>query len=133
LIGLDSNVVVRYLAQDDAPQAAAATRLIEQQLTDREPGYLSLPALAEVVWVMVRSYGADRATVQRVVEGLLSTPQLQIQDAEQVWRALQSYAQGKADFSDALIGALASHAGCRCTKTFDTAASKEPGFELLRV
>jgi predicted nucleic-acid-binding protein len=132
VIGLDSNVVVRYLAQDDAPQAAAATRLIEQ-LSDREPGYITLPALAEVVRVMVRCYGANRGTVQRVVEGLLSMPQLQVQHAEQVWHAVKTYAQGKADFSDALIAALALHAGCRCTKTFDGAASKEPGFELLRV
>lgn len=71
MIGLDSNVVVRYLAQDDARQAAVATRLIERDLTGREPGFLSLPALAEVVWVMVRCYDADRATVARVVERLL--------------------------------------------------------------
>jgi predicted nucleic-acid-binding protein len=132
VIGLDSNVVVRYLAQDAATQAAAATRLIEKELTERQPGYLSLPALAEVVWVMVSCYGADRGTVQRAVEGLLSVPQLRVQDAEQVWRAVDAYARGKADFSDALISVLALDAGCRCTKTFDGVASREPGFELLR-
>lgn len=131
MIGLDSNVLVRYFAQDDARQSAAASRLIEQELTEAEPGYVSLPALAEVAWVMVSCYAADRQTVQRVMEGMLSVPQLHVQNAEQVWCALRAYARGKADFSDALIAALVLDEGCRCTKTFDVAASREPGFELL--
>jgi predicted nucleic-acid-binding protein len=132
VIGLDSNIIVRYIAQDGAQQAVAANRLMEQLLSEREPGYVSLVVLVEVVWVMVSSYGADRKVVQRVVEGLLSAPQLRVQGAEQVWRAVQAYAQGKADFSDALISVLALDAGCRCTKTFDTVAARQPGFELLR-
>lgn len=120
-----------YLAQDDAPQAAAAARLIEKELTERHPGYLSLPALAEVVWVMVSCYKADRDIVRWSVEGLLSAPQLRVQNAEQVWHALEIYAKGRADFSDALIGALGADAGCRCTRTFDAVASREAGFELL--
>lgn len=132
MIGLDSNVVVRYLAQDDARQAAVATRLIERDLTEREPGFLSLPALAEVVWVMVRCYDADRATVAHVVERLLTVPQLRLQCAEQVWAALRAYVVGRMDFSDALIGALAAHAGCSRTVTFDLAASRAPGFAALK-
>jgi predicted nucleic-acid-binding protein len=132
VIGLDSNIIVRYIAQDDAHQAAAANRLMEQLLSEREPGFVSLVVLAEVVWVMVSSYGADRQKVQQVVEGLLSAPQLRVQGAERVWRAVQAFVQRKADFSDALIGELALDAGCRCTKTFDAVAARQPGFELLR-
>jgi predicted nucleic-acid-binding protein len=132
VIGLDSNIIVRYLAQDDAHQSAAANQLMEQLLDEREPGFVPLAVLAEVVWVMVSSYGADRQLVRQVVEGLLSAPQLQVQSAEQVWRAVQGYAEGKADFSDVLIGVLAIDAGCRCTKTFDTVAARHAGFELLR-
>jgi predicted nucleic-acid-binding protein len=132
VIGLDSNIIVRYIAQDDARQAAAANRLMEQLLGEREPGFVSLVVLAEVVWVMVSSYGADRKMVQQVVEGLLSAPQLHVQNPEQVWRAVQAYAHGKDDFSDVLIGVLALDAGCRCTKTFDVVAARQPGFELLR-
>ncbi len=132
MIGLDSNIIVRYFAQDDAQQAGAANRLMEQLLSEREPGFVSLVVLAEVVWVMVSSYGADRKLVQQVVEGLLSAPQLQVQCAEQVWRAVQAYGNGKADFSDALIGVLALDAGCRCTMTFDAVAARQPGFELVR-
>ena len=131
MIGLDSNVVVRFLAQDDPGQSAAANRLIETELTALQPGYISLPALAEIVWVMVSCYAASRELVREVVERLLSAPQLRVQCAEQVWQALHAFAGGKADFSDALIGALATHAGCRRTVTFDQVASREPGFELL--
>lgn len=131
MIGLDSNIVIRYLAQDDPGQAQLASRLIEQQLSDRQPGYLTLPALAEVVWVMVRCYDADRPMVERVVERLLTVPQIRVQAAEEVWLALRTFATGKADFSDALIAALALRAGCTHTATFDLAAGREPGFALF--
>jgi predicted nucleic-acid-binding protein len=132
VIGLDSNVVVRYLAQDDARQARLATQLIEHELSHREPGYLSLPALAEVVWVMVRCYKADRAMVARVVERLLSVPQIRVQATEEVREALRAYDAGKVDFSDALIAALGLRAGCTHTATFDLAAGREPGFALVK-
>jgi predicted nucleic-acid-binding protein len=132
VIGLDSNILVRYLAQDDPAQAARATNLIERKLSDSRPGYVSLPALVEVIWVMVRCYGADRALVRSTVEGLLSSASLRVQEAEQVWKALETYAKGKADFSDALIAHLGLAAGCSETYTFDAAAAREPGFSLLR-
>jgi len=132
VIGLDSNIIVRYIAQDDARQSAAATRLIEQELTGQRPGFISLPALAEVVWVMVRCYGARRPAVQRIVEVLLAAPQLRVQMAEQVWQALRTYSAGKSDFSDALIAAIGLGSGCRVTRTFDVTAAREAGFELLR-
>jgi predicted nucleic-acid-binding protein len=131
VIGLDSNVLIRYIAQDDVHQAELATILVEQHLSEREPGYVSLVVLAEVAWVMVSSYGADRQTVHAVVEGLLSAPQLRVENAEQVWCALRAYAASKADFSDALIAELARDAGCQFTKTFDLTASRHPGFDLL--
>lgn len=133
MIGLDTNVVVRYLAQDDRAQAAAATRLLEHDLTAQNPGYLSLVALVEVVWVMVAAYGADRQTVATAVEGLISAPHVRIQDAESVWLALLDFCEpgSKADFSDALILRLGSRAGCSSTVTFDRRAAKHAGFELL--
>lgn len=132
MIGLDSNVVVRYLAQDDARQARIATRLIEHELTDQEPGYLSLPALAEVVWVMVSCYDADRSLVARVVERLLTVPRIRVQCAGEVWEALRAFKEGGAGFSDALIAALGLRSGCSHTATFDVAASRESGFALLK-
>lgn len=132
MIGLDTNIVVRYLAQDDKAQAAIATRVLERELSGEAPGFISLVTLAEIVWVMTSLYAADRAAVARAVEGLLSAAQLRVQDAESVWLALQVYRDSTADFSDALISTLGRSAGCEHTLTFDRAAARHPGFTLLK-
>ncbi|HQZ46499.1 MAG TPA: type II toxin-antitoxin system VapC family toxin [Usitatibacteraceae bacterium] len=131
MIGLDSNVVVRYLVQDDAKQSAAATRLIEKTLTVEQPGFLSLITLAEIGWVLEECYGADRARVADVVEGLLSSRQLIVEQSEVAWRALRAWKDGPADLSDALIGQVGLAAGCAKVVTFDKGASRLGGFELL--
>jgi predicted nucleic-acid-binding protein len=132
VIGLDTNVVVRYLAQDDARQAAAATRLIEGSLSAEARGFISIVTLAEVVWVMSSIYGASRAAGADIVEGLLTAPQLTLEKADVLWRALRAYRDSKADFSDAVIAELGRDAGCSKTVTFDRKAAVHPGFEALR-
>jgi predicted nucleic-acid-binding protein len=131
VIGLDTNVVVRYLTQDDPKQAAIATRLMEKTLSSDEPGFISLVVLAEVIWVLVSLYSVDKAGVAEVVSGLLTTEQLRVESAELVWRAKRSYETSKADFSDALIAECAVAAGCRHAVTFDRSAAATSGFELL--
>jgi predicted nucleic-acid-binding protein len=132
VIGLDTNVIVRYLAQDDVHQAAVATRLIEGHLSGEARGFLSIVTLAEVVWVMSSNYRASRATVADIVEGLLTAPQLVLEKADVIWRALRAYRESKADFSDAVIVELGRDAGCSKTVTFDRQAAAHPGFEALR-
>lgn len=132
MIGLDTNVLVRYLAQDDAPQAAIATRLIEDSLSAAARGFVSIVTLAEVVWVMASNYRATRAAIADTVEGLLTAPQLLIEQSDVIWRALRAYRDSKADFSDALIVELGRDAGCASTVTFDRLAARHPGFEALR-
>jgi predicted nucleic-acid-binding protein len=132
VIGLDTNVIVRYLAQDEVRQAAVATRLIEGSLSAEERGFISIVTLAEVVWVMSSNYRAARAAVAAIIEGLLTAPQLTIEKADVVWRALRAYRDSKADFSDAVIVELGRDAGCSKTVTFDRHAAAHPGFEALR-
>ena len=132
MIGLDANVIVRYLAQDDVRQAAAATRLIEGTLSAEELGFISIVTLAEVVWVMSSNYRANRVAIADIVEGLLTAPQLMVERAHVLWRALKVYRDSKADFSDALIVELGSDAGCSKTVTFDRQPATHPGFEALR-
>ncbi len=132
MIGLDTNVIVRYLAQDDARQSAAATRLIEGSLSAESRGFISIVTLAEVVWVMSSHYKVNRAAVADIVEGLLTAPPLMLEHAEIIWRALGSYRDSRANFSDALIVELGRDAGCTKTVTFDRHASTHPGFEALR-
>jgi predicted nucleic-acid-binding protein len=132
VIGLDTNVIIRYLAQDDPRQAAAATRLIEGSLSPESRGFISIVTLAEVVCVMSSNYRATRSAVGDIVEGLISAPQLTLERADVIWRALEAFRISKADFSDAVIAELGRDAGCDKTFTFDRNAAAHPGFEALR-
>ena len=131
MIGLDTNVVVRYLTQDDPRQSQIAARLMEKTLSAGEPGFISLVVLAEIVWVLVSLYFVDRAGVVQVVSGLLTTEQLRVESAELVWRAKRRYEASKADFSDALVVECALAAGCKRSVTFDRSAAATSGFDLL--
>ena len=88
---LDTNVLVRYLAQDDAKQSAAATRLLEERLTRADRGFVSLVVVLETVWVMESRYGADAATISGILDDLLQTPTLEVQEAAAVRDAVQRY------------------------------------------
>ena len=91
MIGLDTNVVIRYLTQDDPKQSPIATRLMEKTLSTDDPGFIPLVVLAEVVWVLVYLYSVDRAGVAEIVSGLLTTEQLRVESAELVCRAKRRY------------------------------------------
>lgn len=131
MIGLDTNVLIRYLAQDDPRQSALATRFVERTLSTENPGFISSIVLCETAWVLADCYGADRRRIREVVEGLLATKQLVIERAEVVWKALRAWEGVPADFSDALIGQIAAAHGGDRTMTFDRAAARLPGFALM--
>ena len=131
MIGLDTNVVVRYLTQDDAKQAAAASRFFEQTLSVDQPGFIGLITLCEIAWVLADCYDADKARIRTVIEGLLGSKQLVVEDADLVWKALKAWEKSAADFSDALMGQALVARGCARVVTFDKSAAKLPGFELL--
>jgi predicted nucleic-acid-binding protein len=131
MIGLDTNVLVRYFAQDDAVQARKATAMIESLTADR-PGYVTQVALVEVVWVLGRAYGAERAEIAQVIETLLRTKELVVESAETVWKALRLYAGSSADFADCLIERTCHEAQCEYTATFDTKAAKTAGMRLIK-
>jgi predicted nucleic-acid-binding protein len=131
VIGLDTNVIVRYVTQDDARQAAAASRLFERVLTVERPGFVGLITLCEVAWVLAGCYDADKTRIAAVIEALLGTRQLVVEEAEIVWKAMRAWEKSSADFSDALVGQVLAARGCDKVVTFDRAAAKLPGFELL--
>jgi predicted nucleic-acid-binding protein len=131
MLALDTNVLVRYLAQDDAKQSAAATLLIEQRLSASDRGYVSLVALLETVWVMESRYSAGPALVADILADLLDAASLEVQDAPAVRAALQRYRPGKVDLHDCLIVSLAEQRKARVV-TFDAKAAKRLGMELLR-
>lgn len=131
MIGLDTNVVVRYLAQDDPKQSAAATRLIEQVLTPENRGFVSAIVLCEIAWVLAECYDADRSRIRAAIEGLLVAKQIALEAPDTVRRALSAWGTSSADFADALIGEVCAAHGAARTMTFDRAAAKLPGFALL--
>ena len=132
MIGLDTNVVVRYLVQDDRTQPAAATALIERTLSADAPGLITGITLCEIARVLAECYGADRSRIDAVIEGLLTSRQLIVEDAAEVWTAHGDWRNSNPDFSDALIGRLVSARDGTKTVTFDRSAAKLPNFELLK-
>lgn len=131
MIGIDTNVLVRYIAQDDAAQSAQATQLIEQVCSAQAPGFIGVVVLVELAWVSESCYGATRAEVVEILRRILSIRQLVVQEAELVWKALRLFESGKADFSDCVIERTANATGCTKTMTFDQKAAATGGMTLL--
>lgn len=134
MIGLDTNVLVRYMAQDDPKQSALATRLIEKELSPGEPGFISLVVLAELCWVLTRLYSASADELVTAVEDLLNTPQFHL-DRRDVVIATVQHMKGskgvKAGFVDALIAQITASEGCSRTVSFDKVAVRSAGMMLL--
>ena len=130
--GLDANVLVRYLVQDDKKQATLASRYIESSCTQESPCYIGHITLCELAWVLESNYNQDRMTIASVIEELLQVGQLEVAVPEVVWRALDDYKNSNADFPDHLLARVNESVGCQSTVTFDKNASKQPAFELLK-
>lgn len=131
MIGLDTNVLVRYIVQDDPAQAAAAERLIEGRCTPQSPGYVGVPVLVELVWVLTAAYRYERPVVSSVVRQLLRTAEFLVEDRETAWIALREFEEGGADFADCLIGHRNRARGCDRTYTFDRGAARGHHFTLV--
>jgi predicted nucleic-acid-binding protein len=128
---LDTNVLVRYLAADDPKQLAAAEKLIEGSGAEREPLFLTVLVLCELVWVLSRSYGYPKDEIVNVLERVLSTDQFKVEREEIARRSLDLFRKGKGSFSDYVIGEISMQAGCRDVVTFDKDLRGARGFTLL--
>src|SRR5690349_4817642 len=104
MIGLDSNVVVRYLVQDDPVQSRRATEIIERRLSTRNQGFISVVAMAETAWVLDRAYGLPTKDVVAAIEGTLQANVLVIEREQEVFAAMTALKEGRGSFADALIG-----------------------------
>jgi len=123
--------LLRYLAQDDAIQSPLATKTIEKGLTERDPGFVSVVTMAEIVWVLDRVYGLTDRQIADAVERILQADTLLVQNEQEVFTAMIALRKGTGQFADALIGALNQWAGCKHTLTFDKRAARLSGFKLL--
>ena len=129
MIGLDTNVIVRFIAQDHPAQAAAASRLIDSLSSD-DPGYLSLIVIAELIWVLQFSYRFSKHEIENVVEKLLRSKELVLENKETVSQALIRFRTSRSDFADCLIERCGRNAGCQSVVTFDKNAAAS-GMRLL--
>lgn len=131
MIGLDTNVLIRYIVRDDPRQTEAASRLIETRCTPENPGLINPVVLCEIVWVLTRGYGYDRITTARVIHRILSVREIQVNRAELAWKALRLFELGKADFSDYLIGLTNQREKADTTFTFDLRAAESELFCIV--
>lgn len=130
MIGLDTNVLVRYIVQDDPRQSPSANRLVES-LSAESPGFVTVVSVVELCWVLMSAYGLDRQQWCAALEGLLRTKELVVERADVVWQALRLFQGSTADFADCLIERFASAAGCTKTMTFDRGAAASGRMTLV--
>ena len=130
MIGIDTNVLVRYVVQDDTRQAAAANHFIETTLSEDEPGWIASVVLCEFVWVLETAYGYARNPIVATLQRLFEVDRFRVESPALAWRALDEYRVG-GDFSDALIALANEHEGCGYTATFDRAAARLKQMRLL--
>ena len=129
MIALDTNVLVRYLVEDDAAQAVVARRVVEESLTPAAPGFVGLVVLVELAWVLDRVYGCTADQVASIVAGLIASPTILV---EQAAAAASAITQPHPDLADALLHEVGKAHGCERTVTFDRKFAKLPGVELAQ-
>ena len=122
MIGLDTNILVRYVTQDDASQSKVATSLIENKLSERNLGFITLMGLIKLTWVLESCYEQNKASIINVIEALLTTKQLLLERADLAHLALKDFKNGNGDFSDAVIARVSVDNGCSQILTFDKKA-----------
>ncbi|MBM3297458.1 MAG: type II toxin-antitoxin system VapC family toxin [Candidatus Aminicenantes bacterium] len=131
MIGLDTNLLVRYIAQDDPGQSKKAAQEIDKALSAGEMFFIADIVICELVWVLETAYGYDRRDIAPVLENVLRTKQFQFENKDLLWTSLADYRAKKGDFADHLIGQAGHKAGCSETLTFDSGLKNNPLFRVL--
>jgi len=128
MIGLDTNILVRLLVEDDLVQSAQAKHFVERRCTPESPGFINCVVLAELVWVLGSIYHFGRAEIAAAVETLLAGRDRVFEYHDDVQKALAEYKTGNIGFTDAMIARINLARGCEATATFDRKAAKLEGF-----
>ncbi len=131
MIGLDTNILVRYLTQDEPDQSMKATNEIEKGQATGHMFFIAAIVMCELVWVLETSYGYDRQEIVQVLEKILRTKQFQFENKDLLWQSLADYRRKKGDFADHLLGRVGHKYGCRDTLTFDVGLKNNPVFRVL--
>lgn len=128
MIGIDTNILVRYLTQDDAEQSRIVEQIFSRHATSPNSIFINNIVMCELIWVLERGYKYSKEEISKALKQILSTEEFSFENQELLWLALNQYSQSQLDFSDALIGELNKEHGCLETITFDQAAVKANNF-----
>ena len=128
MIGIDTNVLIRYIVRDDPNQTAVATKFLEKNISRNNPGFIGQIVLCEIVWVLKKAYGCEKKVILQVIEQILNTKEFTVENTDSARRAFANYGKGDADFSDYWIGSANQHHGCEYTVTFDRRTLSHPAF-----
>lgn len=131
MTGLDTNVLARYLTEDDPVQSRRAAEWIGTVTARGERCFISAIVLCELSWVLRGVYDVSKADLLTTLDQILATSQFVIGDKDIVRRGLEAYRTGRADFADYVIGATDADAGCSKTVTFDRRLRGAAGFQML--
>lgn len=131
MIGIDTNVLVRYITQDDRQQSSQANKLIENKLTQDNCGLISKIVLCELSWVLSYAYTYSKEQIVEVIQQILITQEFILEDAENALLALQHYRKGKAGFADYFLAQTHNAMGAEYTVTFDKKALKDKLFHKV--
>ena len=131
MIGIDTNVLARYITQDDELQSGIATEFIENYCSNGNKIFVNHIVICELVWVLKKCYKLSKPKTIDVIEHILQISQFSIENVQIIWQALTDYKQGSADFADYVVGRTNTFNNCDETITFDQQASKSKGFALL--
>ncbi len=131
MIGIDTNILVRYLTRDDETQFLLAQQLIRNQISIGERIFISLLVILETEWVLRSRYKAPKQQIARIFNDLLETRESVFEDEETLEEALHFWKDSNADFADCMIVAKTRRMGCSELVTFDERAASLPGTLLL--
>lgn len=131
MIGLDTNILVRYLTQDDPDQSRKANYEMEKGMSAGEMFFIADIVICELEWVLESVYKYSRHEIVQVLDRILRTKQFQFENKDLLWQSLADYQKKKGDFADHLIGRASHKAGCFETLTFDAGLKNNPIFRVL--
>lgn len=132
MIAIDTNVLLRYLLNDDGLQSRAARRFLNETCSTSDPAFVHDVVLAEIVWVLRRKPSSNRQEIGGTLRKILGNEHLAFSDEGAFAAAIDAYELGPADFAEYLVAASARNRGVAPTVTFDRDAAKSPAFMLLR-
>ena len=128
MLGVDTNVLVRFLVRDDEAQFDKARKLIKREVAAGRRVFISQLVLLETEWVLRSRYSLPKHPIIAAISGLLDADDVRFEDEPAIEEALYLWKDTAADFADCLIGAQNRRLGCRATATFDVKAARLPGF-----